>query len=249
MCTVVLLRRPGQLWPLILGANRDEMRGRPWTAPARHWPDRPEVVAGRDDLAGGTWLGLNDHGVVAAVLNRRGTLGPAPGLRSRGELALDALDHADAAEAASALAGLDARAFRPFHVVVADDRDAFQLRGLGPEGPPAPERRAFADGISMVTAHDPDDQADARRIRHLPRFAAAPPPDPDAGAWRDWEALLGARDDGGPSAMTVALPGGFGTSSSALIALPRHGAGDGRRAAFRFADGHPESIRWRAITI
>ena len=100
MCSVILLRRPDATWPLILGANRDEMAGRPWKAPARHWPDRPNVIAGLDELAGGSWLGMNDEGVVAAVLNRMGTLGPEAGKRSRGELVLDALDFADAAEAA-----------------------------------------------------------------------------------------------------------------------------------------------------
>ena len=94
MCTLVVLRRPGDDWPLILGANRDEMIARPWRPPGRHWPDRPEVVAGLDELAQGSWLGINDHGVVAGILNRFGTLGPAPGQRSRGELVLEALDHA-----------------------------------------------------------------------------------------------------------------------------------------------------------
>ena len=41
MCTVVILRRPGHDWPLLLAGNRDEMKGRPWKPPARHWPDRP----------------------------------------------------------------------------------------------------------------------------------------------------------------------------------------------------------------
>ena len=68
MCTLVLLRRPGHDWPLVLAANRDEMIDRPARPPARHWPDRPEVVAGLDELAGGSWLGLNDHGVVAGIL-------------------------------------------------------------------------------------------------------------------------------------------------------------------------------------
>src|SRR3546814_5219481 len=99
MCTVVILRRPGEAWPLIVAANRDELLDRTWREPARHWPDRPEVVAGLDELAGGSWLGLNDHGIVAAILNRRHSLGPAPDKRSRGELVLDALDHADAADA------------------------------------------------------------------------------------------------------------------------------------------------------
>jgi len=79
MCTVVLLSRPGHDWPVLIGANRDEMADRPWDPPARHWADRPEVVAGRDRLAGGSWLGLNDRGLVAGVLNRVDSLGPRPG--------------------------------------------------------------------------------------------------------------------------------------------------------------------------
>ena len=77
MCSVVILYRPDHAWPLILGANRDEMANRPWAPPARHWPDRRNVVAGLDKLAGGSWLGLNDEGVVAAIMNRMNTLGPA----------------------------------------------------------------------------------------------------------------------------------------------------------------------------
>jgi Transport and Golgi organisation 2 len=131
MCTVVLLRRPQAPWPLLLAANRDELRSRPWRPPARHWPDRPDVVAGLDVQAGGSWLGVNDDGVVAAVLNRVGSLGPALGKRSRGELVLEALDHADAAAAAKALADLDPDAYRPFNLLVADARDAFWLRHAG----------------------------------------------------------------------------------------------------------------------
>ena len=131
MCTVVLLRRLQASWPLLLAANRDELRSRPWRPPARHWPDRPDVVAGLDVQAGGSWLGVNDDGVVAAVLNRVGSLGPAAGKRSRGELVLEALDHADAAAAAKALVDLDPDAYRPFNLLVADARDAFWLRHAG----------------------------------------------------------------------------------------------------------------------
>ena len=101
MCTVVFLRRPDHRWPLMLAANRDEMADRPWRKPGRHWPDRPDVIAGQDELAGGSWLGINDAGVVAGILNRKDSLGPDPALRSRGELVLEALDHADAVAASS----------------------------------------------------------------------------------------------------------------------------------------------------
>ncbi|HSF93453.1 MAG TPA: NRDE family protein, partial [Thermohalobaculum sp.] len=122
MCTVVILRRPDHAWPIILGANRDEMAARPWKPPGRHWPDRPNVRAGIDELAGGTWLGLNDEGVVAGILNRRESLGPDERLRTRGELVLEALDHADAVDAVAALADLDGRSYRSFNMVVADNR-------------------------------------------------------------------------------------------------------------------------------
>ena len=78
MCTAVILYRPGHPWPLVFAANRDEMASRPWLAPGRHWPDRPEVVAGLDREAGGSWLGINDDGVLAGVLNRPARSVPRP---------------------------------------------------------------------------------------------------------------------------------------------------------------------------
>jgi hypothetical protein len=131
MCTLVILRRPEAKWPLIVAANRDELDNRPWQAPARHWPDRPEVVAGKDETAGGSWFGVNDDGVVAAILNRPGTLGPKEGKRSRGELVLEALDHAEAKVAAEALSEIAPDSYRPFNLIIADRYDAFWLRHAG----------------------------------------------------------------------------------------------------------------------
>ena len=132
VCTVVLLIRPGHAWPLILAANRDERLDRPWDPPAAHWPEQPGVIAGRDrtgrrHLDGGeprtAWS--------AAVLNRQGSLGPAAGKRSRGELPLLALAHRSAGEAPAAIAALDAGAWRSFNLVLADRDGAVFVRGLG----------------------------------------------------------------------------------------------------------------------
>src|SRR5260221_3501106 len=123
MCTLIILRRPGPAWRVVIAPNRDEMIGRPWLAPARHWPDRPDVVGGLDVLAGGSWLAVNRHGVAAGILNRIGSLGPLAGRRSRGELVLEALDHADAGIAAEALSQLEPRSYRPVNLIIADDRD------------------------------------------------------------------------------------------------------------------------------
>ena len=224
MCTLVLLRRLGHEWPLILGANRDEMVGRPWKAPGRHWDDRPNVVAGLDELAGGSWLGVNDEGVFAAILNRVGTLGPAAGKRSRGELVLDALDHADAVAAAAALVDIEPTAYRPFNLLVADNRDAFWLAHRG-NGPVVMTR--VTDGLHMLTARELDDPASPRIRRYRERFAGAVPPDPSKGDWQAWQDLLGdsVPGDGEPaeSAMRFSRPDGFATVSSALVALPELG--------------------------
>jgi len=223
MCTVVVLRRPEAPWPLLLAANRDELSSRPWRPPARHWPDRPDVVAGLDVEAGGSWLGVNDDGVAAAVLNRVGSLGPAAGKRSRGELVLEALDHADAAAAAAAMVDLDPEAYRPFNLLIADSRDAFWLRhgGLpmfgfrtssgvwqevdpasmpGTGDAPKPTLRTspitcepLPEGCSMLTARDLNDPASARMRRYLPQFERARVPDPAAEQWEHWIRLLGQR--------------------------------------------------------
>ena len=248
MCTVVILRRPGQDWPLILGANRDEMAGRPWLPPARHWPDRPDVVAGLDRLAGGSWLGVNDLGVVAAIMNREHSLGPAAGKRSRGEIVLEALDHADAADAARALSALDGDAYRPFNLIVADNRDALWLRHAG-EG--RINVASLPEGVSMITAHDLNDTGHARIATYLPRFREAPAPDPSGGEWSAWEALMAATesaDGAGPrGAMAIAADHGYGTLSSALIALPAPGVAD--KPVFRFAEGRPGTAPWRDIAL
>lgn len=256
MCSVVILRRPGTPWPLIVGANRDEMAGRPWRPPGRHWPeDYPDVVAGLDELAGGSWLGMNDQGMVAAVLNRTGTLGPQDGKRSRGELVLQALDHADASDAALAFAHLDTRAYRPFNLLLADNRDAFVVSHRGEGGGNRPTVDPIGEGLHMLTAVDLDDPADPRLALYRPLFrhAPAPQPDPareDGGDWSAWKELLGSRiwdGDDPRGAMDFRLPSGFGTSSSALIALPAIGAAD-PAPLWLFAPGPPHATAYRPVT-
>lgn len=247
MCTLVILRRPEHIWPVIIGANRDEMIGRPALPPARHWPDRPEVVAGLDRLAGGSWLGVNDWGVAAAVLNRHGSLGPAPGQRSRGELVLEALDHPDAVAAAEALVHLDPAAYRTFNLIMADNRDAFWLRhaeGARVEVTPIPE------GLSLIDSGELNRPNNRRVTLAAPRFRAAAPPDPDRDQWAAWEDLLsgGESPAGEPpeNALRFTMPHGYGTVSSALIALPQPNTGD-RKPRFRYAQWQPTPIAWTDV--
>lgn len=239
MCTVALLLRPGHAWPLMLAANRDERLDRAWDQPGAWWPDRPGVVAGRDRLGGGTWMGVNRHGLVAAVLNRPGSLGPAPGKRSRGVLPLIALEHATLAEAVGAIAALDAGRWRGFNLVLADRTGARVLRGLGRGRPDA---IALSPGTHMVTAHDPDDPTSPRVARHLPRLAAAAPPDTDG--WAAWRAILTDRDGSAAEQINVVPRAGFGTACAALLALGADGA-----MRWAFAPGPPHEAAFAPVAL
>lgn len=85
MCLIVFAWKLIPQCPLVLAANRDEFFERP-TQPARWWDDHPDVYAGRDLKAGGTWLGIDRKGRIAALTNIRNGQAPAADKRSRGEL-------------------------------------------------------------------------------------------------------------------------------------------------------------------
>lgn len=248
MCTLVILRRPDHAWPLVLAGNRDEMRNRPWLPPGRHWDDRPDVVAGLDRLAGGSWFGVNDYGVVAVVMNRVGTLGPAEGKRSRGELVLEALDHAEASEAASALVNLDPRAYRAFNLFVGDPVSALWLSHRSEAAPI--EVQEVPTGVHMLAARDLDDTGLDRIRLNLPRFRAANAPNPETGDWAEWQALLASRaypeSEGPLAAMNVDLPTGFGTVCSQLLALPRYATAN-LGPVVRFAAGPPDQAPFEPV--
>jgi hypothetical protein len=248
MCTLVILRRPDHRWPVLIGANRDEMIDRPWRAPGRHWPDRSEVVGGLDLLAGGSWLAINDWGVAAAVLNRTGSLGPAAGRRSRGELVLEALDHADAVDAAQALAHLDPDAYRTFNLIVVDERDGFWLRHATGR---RIEVHPLKEGLSLIAASDIDDLGIRRLQLAMPAFQAWPVPDPDHGDWTGWQKLLSSNRSPPGEQPTAAMRfrvDGYGTVSSALIALPTRAEPE-LRPRFRFAAWLPEIIPWQDVSL
>ena len=239
MCTVVVLVRRDHPYPVLLAANRDERLNRPWDPPAAYWPDQPDVVAGRDRTAGGTWMGVNRHGMVAAVLNRAGTLGPVLGKRSRGELPLIALTHHTARKAATAIGRLDAGDWRDFNMVLADRSGAFFLRGLGHGRPSA---RMFPEGVSMVTAFDPNDLESPRVARHLPRLKAREPTGPTD--WEGWRTILSDRSGHTGEQINVMPRGGFGTVSASFVVIPQQGP-----LVWLFAAGPPHEAAFMPISL
>jgi uncharacterized protein with NRDE domain len=99
VCLLVVASRVVPEEPLIVGANRDEVLERPSTPITVLDAGPPRIVGGRDELSGGTWLAVNEHGVCAGLTNQ--PLGDAKDTsrRSRGELPLALARHRTAAEA------------------------------------------------------------------------------------------------------------------------------------------------------
>jgi uncharacterized protein with NRDE domain len=95
VCTVVVRWAEGQ--PSRILALRDESTAREFDDPDRWWPDSPDVVGGRDRVAGGTWCGNRvATGVTAMALNRAPKRFADPGAPSRGVLPLLAATHESA---------------------------------------------------------------------------------------------------------------------------------------------------------
>lgn len=228
MCSIILrLDSTG----IVIAANRDEMINRAWDSPAAHWPDHPGIIAGRDATAGGTWMGLNRHGIMAAILNRHGTLGPAAGKLSRGELPLLALCYPTAAQAARAISGLDASLYRSFNLVIADKSAAFFCAGLE-QGYPALTQ--LTPGTWMITSGEPNEFALPRIARHQPKFAAA--------AFEDWKTLLADRTPPLESALNIPETQGFATISASVISLPATG-----NPSWDFCAGPPGNVAFSPV--
>ncbi|MGB5080872.1 MAG: NRDE family protein [Burkholderiales bacterium] len=133
MCLIAFSWRAHPGYRLVVAANRDEYFGRP-AAPVAIWPDHPQVLAGRDLEAGGTWMGITRDGRFAALTNYRNPAEKRNGAPSRGALVSGFLT-GDTAPAEYVRA-LEARAgeYNGFSLLVGDlsVMHFFSNRGEGP---------------------------------------------------------------------------------------------------------------------
>ena len=208
MCTLAVAFQVDRRWPIVVAANRDERLARA----AEGWAVRepaagPRYAAPRDVLAGGTWIGVSEAGVFAAVTNHH-----APGKasdrarRSRGELVGRALAHRTAREARAALAVGSAAAYNPFHLLVADSAAAFLWHFDGDGG----ALEDLSPGLHVVT----ESAADGRCPRgELVR--ARWPVEPDPGRLRALLTVHGA----GREATCIHRGPQYGTRSSTVLRL------------------------------
>ena len=218
MCTLVLLQRPGEL--LAISGNRNEMLARPSSGP------RVEngVFAPRDDLAHGSWLGLNRHGLFVCVTNRRDAM-VDPARRSRGLLVLEALQAQSARGLHQALHELRGDRHNGFHLIYADLRDAFVTWSDGQsvrQTALAPLRVQVVTERSFGAGEGPREKSVAEAFAGL---------EPDLASWR--APMTVHAPEPLESACVHADAVGYGTRSSLqLLVRPSD-------ARALWTDGHP----------
>ncbi|MGH8327376.1 MAG: NRDE family protein, partial [Steroidobacteraceae bacterium] len=119
MCLLVLAWKAHPRYRLVVAANRDEYHDRA-AAPLSRWSGPPDILAGRDLRAGGTWLGLDRHRRFGVVTNFRELARAAAGAPTRGGLIPQYLG--GAAPPGEYLAGLEGEAagYGGFNLLLAD---------------------------------------------------------------------------------------------------------------------------------
>lgn len=227
MCLIVVGWQAHPDYPLVVAANRDEFLVRP-AVPAHWWTDAPDLLAGRDLEAGGTWMGVSRSGRFAALTNYRDPTLHRPGAPSRGTLVRDCLTASDDAQSRLDAVAAVSAGYAAFNLLVSDGKrlgihesTTGVVRMLEPGvyglsnhvlDTPWPKvrlaRARFAAGLAQLPAHD----AFLSLLRD-----DTPAPDhhlPETGVSAEWERWL--------SPAFIRAPG-YGTRCSTLIAVHRDG--------------------------
>jgi Transport and Golgi organisation 2 len=120
VCTLIVYYKLLADYPIVVAANRDEHYTRSARGP-HTMHQHPRIYAGKDEQAGGTWLGVNEFGLVVGILNRHSPQPQDPSRRSRGLLCLDLLCKKDA-HAARDILGAEGSAprYNSFYMFWAD---------------------------------------------------------------------------------------------------------------------------------
>ncbi len=244
MCLIVLAWEASPKTRLAVAANRDEFFARR-AAPAAWWADAPDILAGRDLEAGGTWLGVTRKGRFAALTNFRDVSAPKKdGAPSRGALAADFLRGGAPAADYVAAVRPGAGRYHGFNLLVSDGAELWSfsnvegdpvrlgpgVRGLSNHLLETPWPKVMAARSRLEAALGTADGAEdlERRLLDLLEDRATAPDGtlPATGLPPDWERAL--------SAAFVELPA-YGTRASTTLVVGADGAA--RFAERTFGEG------------
>ena len=222
MCTLLILFRPEHKWPLIIAGNRDEMLDRKWKKPFSHWHKYPSVIAGKDLLGGGTWLGINKYGMVATVLNRTNSIGPSPNKNTRGLLPIKVLKHDNIRSAIDEISSINCKEWKSFNLFFGDNKNAYLAKNTN-------KNKIIISKINkgkhFLDSYDLDCINSPKLKYNYKDFCESKDPDPNVDDWTSWKEILANKKqpEGIPlAAINISKKNnkGYGTSSSSIIAIP-----------------------------
>jgi uncharacterized protein with NRDE domain len=219
----------------------------------------PRIVGGRDELAGGTWLAVNDQGVVAGLTNRPSALGRDPSKRSRGELPLLLAASESAERAVTAfMATVRPSEYNAAWMLVGDRRSLYYIEL---DGTDHLEPRPLDPGIHILenlSIDAPSAKVDRARelVGDLSQLSVDGLRDRLAATLADHQVPVGGASERGQAAARnsrgrpICVHGdSFGTRSSMIVLVPENE----RPGSIYVADGRPcevpfvdESGRWLA---
>ena len=236
MCTLAFYFQAFPHYPIVAAANRDESLTRPSATPRQLW-SAPWIYGGQDLLAGGTWLGINEHGILAAILNRHTGYPANPRCRSRGILCLEALKHSSVRQAVDFVNAQAPSDYNPFNLVIADRTEAYVIHAQ----PPMFDIKPLRPGFHLLTNYDLNDLNCPRTKRSSPDFAHLVPLNPESQPGfpeicaRLYPLLATHAPDPDPRASVCIHLDGYGTCSSSVLAYSHIE----RRYLYTFASGSP----------
>jgi uncharacterized protein with NRDE domain len=243
MCLIFIAHRHHPQFPLVIAANRDEFYARD-TAPLHFWEDMPDIIAGRDLVGGGTWMGVRKNGRWAALTNYREPGVQDPNARSRGHLVTDFLNARQSPMEYLAAVHAQGDRYNGFNLFVGDGRSlAYNSnRGRPPMlltpgiygasnhflDTPWPKLAKGKDRFaSLLETAEPDMEGMLGILADTQR-----PPDeqlPDTGVGMEWERLL--------SPVFITSPV-YGTRCSTVARLDSAGEVEVLERTYEVNDGH-----------
>ncbi len=175
MCTVILLYKLHPAYPVIIAGNRDEFLARPALAP-HLWKTAGQgqeitILAGRDQRAGGTWMGINQFGLVTGVTNRF-TGSRDPDKRSRGQLVLQCLAQEVPEQTKEGLTAHEASQYNPFNLFCLSRESGFLFTNY-----PEAHLQPLTKGVHILTNRAIEDPED-KKWNWLNSQFREPPSDP-----------------------------------------------------------------------
>jgi uncharacterized protein with NRDE domain len=233
MCILAIQYKLVPDTPILVAANREERFDRPSTTPSIQ-SGKPRVLCGLDQEAGGTWLGVNQHGMFVAACNRFKTIMP-PSPRSRGVLCRELLRAGSARRAVdTALDEISSGHYDGVNFVIADSESGWVVHG-GDDY----EAVELEEGLSIVANNDVNDPRD-ERVKLAQRLLTLQTLDSPV-KFLAVASKVFARPASAPNrpSMVVRRPQ-RGTVSSTLLALGKKP----RDAIYQYAEGAPDQAKY-----